>query len=322
MHVTLSSNPFVFVGIDVSKATLELYVHPTGQRLTVPNSPQGIAQIVALLLTLNVKLVLIEATGRYERRLAADLLDASIPITVVNPRQARDFAKAIGKLAKTDRIDAPVLARFASLEHHRLAEKTPENRRQLDEQITRRRQITRMIATEKTRLDQLSDKLTIRTVNRVMRVLDQQREDLDRQIAKLIEADDDWHNKSQLLDSVPGIGPDTANALVVDLPELGKLNRQQVAALVGVAPMNCESGTFKGKPRICGGRAEVRCTLYMAAFSAMRANPIIKAFAERLKAKGKCFKIVVTACMRKLLTILNVMVKTNQHWNPQLACQN
>lgn len=308
----------VYVGVDVSKARLDACIDPTGRSLSADNTPAGIQSLLQTFKTLNVKLVLIEATGRYERRLAADLLDAAIPVTVVNPRQARDFAKSLGKLAKTDRIDAKVLAQFAKLGHHRLAEKTPENLALLDQRVTRRRQVVQMLATEKTRLEQLTDKLAIKTVRKVMRVLDQQREDLDRDIAKLIESDDDWRNKARILDSAPGIGPDTANQLVVDLPELGKLNRQQIAALVGVAPMNCDSGSMRGQRHIRGGRADIRTTLYMAAYNAMRCNPAIHAFAERLKKAGKPFKVIATACMRKLLIILNVMVKTNQHWNPEL----
>ncbi len=313
-----SASTEVYVGIDVSKTRLDVYVDPTGQTLSVDNTPAGIRSLRATLQSLNVKLVLLEATGRYERRLASDLLDAGIPVTVVNPRQARDFAKSLGKLAKTDKIDAKVLAQFARLDHHRLAEKTPENLALLDQRVTRRRQVVAMLATEKTRLEQLDDKLAIRTVKKVMRVLDQQREDLDRDIARMIESDDDWRNKAQILDSAPGVGPDTANQLVVDLPELGRLNRQEIAALVGVAPMNCDSGSMRGQRHIRGGRADVRTTLYMAAYNAMRCNPTIHAFAERLKKAGKPFKVVATACMRKLLIILNVMVKTNQHWNPQL----
>lgn len=308
----------VHVGVDVSKARLDVHLDPTGQTLSVDNTPAGIRSLLATLETLNVKLVLVEATGRYERRLAADLLDARIPVTVVNPRQARDFAKSLGKLAKTDKIDARILAQFAKLGHHRLAEKTPENLALLDQRVTRRRQVVAMLAAEKTRLEQLDDKLAIRTIKKVMRVLDQQREDLDRDIARMIESDDDCRNRAQILDSVPGVGPDTANQLVVDLPELGKLNRQEIAALVGVAPMNCDSGSLRGQRHIRGGRADVRTTLYMAAYNAMRCNPTVRAFAERLKKAGKPFKVVATACMRKLLSILNVMIKTNQHWNPEL----
>lgn len=308
----------VYVGVDVSKARLDVHVDPTGQTLSVDNTPAGIRSLLATLGTLDVKLVLVEATGRYERRLAADLLDAGIPVAVVNPRQARDFARSLGKLAKTDRIDAAVLAAFARLGHHRPAEKAPAARDLLDQRVTRRRQVVAMLSAEKTRLEQLSDRAAVRTVTKVMRVLEQQREDLDRDIAALIESDDDWRGRAAILDSAPGVGPDTASQLVADLPELGRLNRREIAALVGVAPMNCDSGTLRGRRHCRGGRADVRTTLYMAAYNAMRCNPPIHAFAQRLKEAGKPFKVIVTACMRKLLTILNVMVKTNQHWNPHL----
>ena len=311
------TTPDVFVGIDVSKARLDVYLDPTSQTLALDNTPAGIAKLIGLLKTQNVRRVLLEATGRYHRRLAADLLDADLPVVIVNPRQARDFAKALGKVAKTDKIDATVLAAFARLNHHRLAQKVSEAADQLDQRVTRRRQLVAMIAIEKTRLEHLTDKLAVRSINKVLRLLDQQRQDLDRDIARLIESDDDWRNTAQILDSVPGIGTDTAHQLVTDLPELGKLNRQEIAALVGVAPMNCDSGTSRGQRHIRGGRADVRTTLYMAAFNAMRCNPTLKAFADRLKAAGKPFKLIATACMRKLLTIINVMVKTNQHWNPK-----
>jgi transposase len=308
----------VYVGIDVSKASLDVHIDPTGQRLTLANDAPDIARLAALLKAMDVRCVLMEATGRYHRRLAADLLDAELPVVVVNPRQARDFARALGQLAKTDRIDAQVLARFARLGHHRQAQKRPEALDQLEQCVTRRRQVVAMLAGEKARPEHLSDKVALRSIQRVVRVLDQQREDLDRQIATLIEADEDWRNKSRIIDSVPGIGIDTAQQLVAELPELGKLNRQQVAALVGVAPMNCDSGaSVRGQRHIRGGRAHVRTTLYMAAFNATLYNPVIKAFAARLKAAGKPYKVIVTACMRKLLTILNVMVKTNEPWNPK-----
>lgn len=308
----------VHVGVDVSKARLDVHIDPTGQTLSVDNTPDGVQSLLSTLRTLNVQLVLVEATGRYERRLAADLLDAALPVAVVNPRQARDFAKALGKLAKTDRIDAKALAAFAKLGHHRRAEKTPARRDFLEQRVTRRRQVVAMLAAEKTRREQLTDPRTLASVQKVMRTLEQEREDLDRDLAQLIESDDDWRGKARLLDGVPGVGPDTACQLVADLPELGKLNRQAIAKLAGLAPMNCDSGPRRGQRHIQGGRADVRTTLYMAAFNAMRVNPAIHAFAQRLKKAGKPFKVVATACMRKLLTILNAMLKANQHWNPQL----
>lgn len=305
----------VHVGIDVAKAKLDVCLLPSGQRLSVANDEQGIAQVIVLLQQHPVALVLLEATGRYERRAASELLEAGFNVAVVNPRQARDFARALGKLAKTDTIDAATLAAFAQLGHAHRCEKQPEKRTLLDDLVTRRRQVTQMIAMEKTRQQIPQDKRTRGMIAQVIRLLEQQREDLDRRIAELIESDDDWKNKRDLLISVPGIGQTTASQLVADLPELGKLNRQQIAALVGVAPVNRDSGLMRGKRSIFGGRATVRCVLYMAAFSAMRFNPVIRRFAERLSKAGKPFKVVVVAAMRKLLTILNSMLKENQPWD-------
>jgi transposase len=306
----------VHVGIDVSKARLDVCLLPSEQTFGIDNSDDGIARLIAMLQQHTVALVLLEATGRHERRAASALLEAGFNVAVVNPRQARDFARSLGKLAKTDAIDAKILAEFARLGHVRCCEKQPENRALLEDYITRRRQVTQMIAAEKVRLSAPQDKRTRAMITRILRVLDQQREDLDRLIAKLIESDDDWRNKRDLMSSVPGIGQVTASKLVAELPELGKLNRQQIAALVGVAPMNRDSGQFRGRRTIFGGRASVRCALYMAAFNARHFNPLIARFSERLRAAGKPFKVIVIACMRKLLTILNVMLKENRLWDP------
>lgn len=313
-----SVTPAVDVGIDVAKAKLDVCLLPGDQRLSVGNDEAGIQQVIALLKGRNVKRVLLEATGRYERHVASELLEAGIAVTVVNPRQARDFAKALGKLAKTDRIDAHTLAQFAQLGHTRLCEKQPEKRLLLDDLVTRRRQVTQMMATEKTREQVPQNKATRAMISRVIRLLDQQRQDLDRRIAELIESDDEWKNRRELMISVPGIGQTTASQLVADLPELGRLNRQQIAALVGVAPINRDSGAMRGRRSISGGRASVRCALYMATFCAMKFNPVIRRFAERLRDAGKAFKVIVVAAMRKLLGILNVMIKENQPWNPKL----
>lgn len=310
--------PAVHVGIDVAKAKLDVCLWPSGQTLSASNDDQGIAQIVTLLRQQPVALVLLEATGRYERRVASELLDARFNVAVVNPRQARDFARALGKLAKTDRIDARMLAQFAQLGHVRLCEKQPAKRTLLDDLVTRRRQVVQMLAMEKTRQQVPQNKQTRLMIAKVIRLLEQQRQDLDRQIAELIESDDDWRNKRDLLSSVPGVGPVTAGGLVADLPELGKLNRQQIAALVGVAPVNRDSGMMRGKRSIFGGRASVRTTLYMAAFCATKYNPVIRRFAERLRNAGKPFKVMLVAAMRKLLTILNVMLKENRPWHPKI----
>jgi len=303
------------VGIDVSKHRLDVHALPSGRALAVDNSAAGVAQLIEFLKGLgDVALVLLEATGRYERRCAGDLLEAGFNVAVVNPRQARDFARALGKLAKTDRLDAQTLAEFARLGHARTCEKVPETRRALDDLVTRRRQVVQMIVAEGHRLDALQQKAARQSVHAVLRLLDQQREDLDRAIAELIESDDDWRNKRDLLQTVPGIGPAAANQLVSDLPELGKLSRQEVAALVGVAPMNRDSGTLRGQRHVFGGRRDLRCVLFMAAASAKRFNPLIRAFYQRLRAAGKPYKVALVACIRKLLTILNQMVRNNEPW--------
>ena len=312
--MTASVEP-VSVGIDVSKATLDVCLLPSGLTAVFDNDALGIRQLVEWLRKQPpVVRCLLEATGRYDRRCAADLMEAGFTVAVVNPRQARDFARSLGRLAKTDTIDARTLAEFAKLGHMRPSEKTPENRAFLDDLITRRRQVTQMLAAEKTRREGLLHKIARASVDKVIRLLEQQREDLDRQIARLIESDDDWKGRRALLASVPGVGVITASQLVADLPELGKLNRQQIAALVGVAPLNRDSGTMRGHRTIFGGRAAVRTGLYMATLSAMRCNPRIQPFAQRLTAAGKAFKVAMIACMRKLVTILNVMVRNNQHW--------
>jgi transposase len=312
------SSARVYVGIDVSKHRLDVCIVPSGKTLGVDNDKAGIEQVTDLLKPLGVTLVVIEATGRYERRVTAELLDAGIKVAVVNPRQVRDFARATGRLAKTDAIDAKVLAQFAALDVARACEKVPENKVILEDRITRRRQVIGMLVMEKNRLGGLVDKVTVRMVGKVITVLERQVEQLDREIAKLVDSDDDWRNRCELLKSVPGVGPVTASALVAELPELGRLNRQQIAALVGVAPMNFDSGQMRGRRAIRGGRASVRTALYMGAFCAAKYNPVIRAFVERLRAAGKPFKLALTAAMHKLLTILNSMVKTNQKWKENL----
>jgi transposase len=314
-----------YVGIDVSKAKLDVCLLPAGRTLCVTNDAAGVAELVVELKTPatgTVALCLLEATGRYERRCAADLMEAGFAVAVVNPRQARDFAKATGKLAKTarlsspksDAIDAKVLAQFAMLPHVRRSETAPQDKAALDDLVTRRRQLTAMTASEKTRRDGLTHQPARASIEKVLRLLDQEREDIDRLIAALIESDDDWKNRRDLLASVPGVGDVTAAHLVAGLPELGKLNRGQITSLAGLAPINRDSGTMRGRRAIFGGRAHVRSGLYMATITAMRCNPIIKPFARRLKDAGKAFKVVAIACMRKLLTILNVMIKNNQSW--------
>jgi transposase len=306
-------------GIDVSKSTLDCFIDLPAASFTVGNDDAGRAQLVARLKSAGVALVCIEATGRYHRQVAADLVDVGIAVALVNPQRAREFARSIGKLEKSDRIDARTLAGFARAAKHRTLEKQRENQTELSDLVSRRRALVQMRIAEKNRLGDHPPKLARRQGEKLLRLIEQQIEDLDRAIARLIESDDDWNNKAQIIDSVPGIGPSTAHQLVAGLPELGQLGRTRIAKLVGVAPLLCDSGKMRGKRTIGGGRESVRSVLYMGAFNAMQHNARFIQYAQRLFAAGKEFKVVVTACMRKLLVMLNQMIKTNSHWNEKLA---
>lgn len=309
----------VFVGIDVSKHAWDVCMLPAMVRRSFPASEEGLAAILELLRQHPATLIVLEATGGYERRLAAGLQDAGCEVAIVNPRQVRDFAKALGRLAKTDRLDAEVLALFAQKIQPRPCEKCPEKRAELDALVARRRQLLQLRTMERNRLHMAEYQLTRKSIQKVSDVLQKQIDQLDAAIAKRIESDDDWRQKAQLLESVPGVGAVTSATLVAELPELGKLNRQAIAALAGLAPFNCDSGQYAGQRKVRGGRASVRTALYMAALTGRRFNPILKRFADRLQAAGKSAKLILTACMRKLLTILNTMVKNNTHWNPKLV---
>lgn len=318
-----SPAPGAVVGIDVSKDKLDVHLWPNGVDASFDNTVAGIAKLSKLLGKQPVHLVVIEATGRYERRAALTLMDAGFEVAVVNPRQPRDFAKATGQLAKTDAIDARILAQFGAVIGPRVSEKPSQNQMVLDELVARRRQLVQMITAENQRLDQALHKPLATAIRRMVKALDKQLEQIEKQILELIDRDDDWRQRFKLLKSVPGVGDTTAATLIAELPELGELNRQQIAALVGVAPMNKDSGKQRGQRHVTGGRASVRKVLYMATLTARSYNPTIKAFAQRLKAAGKPFKVIMTACMRKLLTMLNSMVRTNTPWNPEHPpCQN
>jgi transposase len=310
-----------FVGIDLAKASFDVCTLPDKQRVSLAYDAKGTQELIKLLRKLVRCQIVMEATGGLERRLAADLVDAGFQVAVVNPRQVRDFARGLGQLAKTDRIDAHVLALFAQHVEPRVWQKPAENQAELEECVTRRRQLLAMQTMESNRLAHVVTKTNRKSIMKILDLLKQQIAQLDAFIAKQIESDDDWRKKDELLQSVPGVGPATSAALIAELPELGKLNRQEVAALVGVAPFNRDSGKSFGQRRISGGRAVIRSALYMAAFNAgfnrRVANPALQTFAKRLKATGKAFKVVVTACIRKLLVILNTMLKNNTPWAPK-----
>lgn len=309
----------VWIGIDVAKATLDLHLLPAGQAHTLPNTTAGHQQLRKLLPAPPTCLIVLEATGGYEREIVADLTDAGYRVAVINPKRARDFAKALGLAAKTDRIDARVLALFAEKVQPTPVEKTPEKQAEIQQLVARRRQLIDLRTQESNRWDVTRAKAAKKSIQAVLNTLERQIHDIEAAIEALVEADDDWRHKAQLIQSVPGLGPVTATTVVADVPELGKLNRQQISALVGLAPYNNDSGPRKGKRSIAGGRKSVRCVLYMAAMAAKRYNPVIKAFAERLAQHGKPHKVVLTACMRKLLVILNSILKSGQPWNPLRA---
>jgi transposase len=307
-------------GVDVSKDTLEVFIdrslcEQTPLRLTLANTEQEIQTLLTLFREHRVRLVVMEATGRYHRRLAAVLLCSGVPTKVLNPQRARDFAKSIGKLEKTDRIDAPTLAHYARGVDPRPDTAPDPKQVELADLISRRRALVQQRIAETNRSHEQMPKLAARQSKTMLRLIEQQIEDLDRAIAREIESNDDWHNKSQIIDSIPGIGPDSANQLVAVLPELGKLNRQRIAKLVGVAPLAHDSGPFKGQRTIGGGRADIRSMLYMLAHNAVMYCPRFKYFFQRLRGNGKPHKVAMTACMRKLLVTLNQMVKSNTHWN-------
>jgi transposase len=310
-----------FVGIDISKSKFDVMILPEGTRLTCPYDSEGIEQLLAQLPKHDC-IVVLEATGGFERRLAAELVEAGHQTAIVNPRQVRDFARGIGVLAKNDRIDARVLATYAQHVKLRLVEKRSEKQQELTALVVRRRQLVTLQNAESNRLEQTTVKLATQSIRQVLDLLRKELKKLDAKIARLIEADDDWRNKAELLQSVPGVGPGTSASLVAELPELGKLNRQQIASLVGLAPFSRDSGQFCGQRSIWGGRGSVRSALYMAAFNAKRCNPIIRAFAKRLQNAGKRSKVILTACMRKLLVILNTMVRNQTNWKTTVVPQN
>lgn len=312
-----------FVGIDVAKKALDVCVEPERRAFTCDADPAGIKHLLAQLPTPGTCLVVVESTGSYHRRLVAELVAELVAaghhVAIANPRQVRDFAKGHGILAKTDRLDAAVLAHFGRQVRPRIVRPAHAKQADLEALVTRRRQLVALRTAEKNRLEGPLPKTVHKSIQQVIDLLTKQVERIEKDILRHIESDDDWNAKAKLLSSVPGVGPATIATLLAELPELGILNRQQIATLVGVAPICRDSGQTNGPRHIGGGRADVRTTLYMAALAARRCNPTIQRFAERLRAAGKAAKVVITACMRKpcmrkLLVILNTMVQTGTPW--------
>jgi transposase len=312
----------MFIGIDVAKAEVVVAVRPTGATWTAGNDVRGVQDVVDRLRPLAPTLIVLEATGGYELLCVAALVAATLPVVVVNPRQVRDFARATGQLAKPDRIDAAILARFADVVRPAERPVPDAAAHALDAMLTRRRQLLEMLGAERNRLGQVfgTGKAAVTKSLRTHIVfLERAVGHADAELDAAIRASPVWRAQDELLRSVPGVGPVLARTLLADLPELGRLSRREIAKLAGVAPLSRDSGTLRGRRFIQGGRAPVRAVLYMAALVATRRNPGIRAFYQRLVAAGKPKKLALVACMRKLLTILNVMVRTASHWSPRIA---
>jgi transposase len=307
--------PPLFVGIDVSKDALDLALGESGDVTSFPNDDAGHAAVVELLRPLAPAMAVAESTGGLERPLVAALLDAGLPVALVHPGRVRRFAEGLGVRAKTDRIDARVLARFGRLAAPRLLEKRAARAAELQALVVCRRQLTRTRAQQANRLAATAAKPARKALEKVIATLDKQVGSLDGQIRDLVDADDDFRHLDGLMRSVPGVGPTLSATLAAELPELGTADGNQVSALVGVAPYNRDSGKSSGARSIGGGRTGVRGCLYMATVAATRFNPVVRAFAERLEAARKPPKVVIVACMRKLLTLLNAMARDGLTWD-------
>jgi len=302
-----------YIGIDVSQGWLDVALQPGGEAWRATNDEPGIAGLIDRLRALQPTAVILEATGGIELPVTGALLAAGLPAAVVNPRQVRDFARATGRLAKTDAIDAQVLARFGEAVRPELRPLPDEATQELAALVARRRQLIEMLTAEKNRL-RLAARAVRRDIQQHIRWLERRLSDLDGDLAQQVRSSPRWREQDDLLRSAPGIGPVSSVTLLAQLPELGQLNRKEIAALVGVAPLNRDSGTLRGRRKVWGGRAHVRAALYMATLVGTRHNPVLKTFYERLLAAGKPKKVALTACMRKLLTILNAMVRTETSW--------
>ncbi len=304
----------MYVGIDVAKDRLDVHVRPTGEAFIVARDGEGLAALVIRLGALAPRLVVLEATGGFEVTVASALAAAKLPLAVVNPRQIRDFARATGKLAKTDALDAAAIAHFAEAIRPEPRPIADEQAQALGELVARRRQVVEMIGAETHRRRQMTQAHLRRRIDRHLAVLQAELSEIERELDDSIRGTPVWRENDDLLESVPGIGPATARTLLAELPELGTLGRKQIAALVGVAPLNRDSGTMRGRRRTWGGRASVRTALYMAALVAARHNPVIAAFYQRLRAAGKPAKVALVACMHKLLLILNAILRDRRPW--------
>ena len=308
----------VNIGVDVGKANLDIALHPSGQFHTIPNTEAHIRHFVKILKNYNVERIVVEASGRYEHALVQACDQAGLPIIVVNPISVRRYAQAIGVLAKTDRIDAQVIARYAATLKPEIKPIPDKTSRKIKDLLIRRSQLLEMSTMEKNRL-QILPKYLHRSIKSLLRVLQSQIETVTRQIDQEVAKVDQWRTKMEIMTSVPGVGKVLAYTFLSELPELGSLNRKEIAALVGVAPINRDSGKLNGKRRIRGGRHRVRTVMFMAMLSSIQCNPVFKRFYERLKAQGKIPKVALIACMRKMIVVLNTMLKNQEPWRENMA---
>ena len=309
-----SQRPKISVGIDVSKSTLDIAVHETGEVWSSNNDNIDGAALTTKLKQMKPTSIVLEATGGCVTLITAMLSAAGLPVIVVNPRQVRDFAKATGQLAKTDRLDCRILAHFAAAIDPPVRPIKSDETQHLEALLARRRQIVEMLVAEKNRLAQHRDRAVVKDLNAHIAWLERRLKSSDDELQRVLKGSPAWRERDERMRSVPGVGPVLSLTLLAQLPELGQLNRRQIAKLVGVAPFNWDSGQWRGSRHIWGGRAAVRSPLFMATLCAIRVNPTIKRFYRRLIAAGKAPKVAITACMRKLLTILNIMVKTQTSW--------
>jgi len=312
---TQTSSP-INVGIDMAKAKFDATWTGLDRVLTFENNAQGRAQFIAKLATCNLRVMVVESTGGYEKRLMIEAMKAGFPVVRVNPGRVRNYANSEGVLAKTDHIDARIIMQFAASKDLPIRPLPDENALKLQEWVAREAQLTKTIVIEKNRLENFDDPALRQIVQASITQLEEQRQAVAAQIDAIIESSEAWAATAELVQTVSGIGPKNARALVAHMPELGQVSRQAIAALAGVAPYHNDSGKRKGRRRIAGGRAKVRSLLFMAALTASQHNPPIRDLYQRLTAKGKCHKVAMTACIRKLLTIVNAMVRDQKAWNP------
>lgn len=308
------SSKALFWGVDVASQKLDLGRHDRAEVVSFENSPAGIDQLLAHLQQHPLALIVVEATGGYEVPLVAALAEAGLPVVRINPRQLRAFGTAVGQLAKTDALDAGLIARYGAQVRPAVRPLPTEKQRFFADLAARRRQLIVMRTAEMNRLRKARQAAIRASIEAILAAFQEQLAVLDRQLAALVAEDQQWRERDQLLQSVPGVGGGTSHILIADLPELGQLEDKPLAKLVGLAPLNRDSGKLRGRRVITGGRSTVRTALYMAAFSASRCNPVLREFYQRLRNAGKPFKVAITACMRKLLTILNALVRKRQTW--------